>query len=41
MKAYSLFLKAFTSLLIFVAGTGIYPNSWFRYEPDVPKALRK
>lgn len=41
VKAYSIFLKIFTTLLIFIAGTGININSAYHYEPDVPKALRQ
>jgi len=42
MKLYGVFLKVFTALLVFVAGTGISPFSWMgQYEPDVPKGLRK
>lgn len=41
MKAYSVFLKIFTALLVFVAGTGFTPNSAYHYEPDVPRALRR
>ncbi|MEN6348834.1 MAG: cyclic lactone autoinducer peptide [Syntrophomonas sp.] len=42
MKFYSIFLKVFTALLVFVASTGISPFSWGgQYEPEVPKALRK
>lgn len=41
MKYYSMALKVFSALLVFIAGTGISPFSWFgQYEPDVPKALK-
>lgn len=42
MKFYSIFLRVFTAILVFVASTGISPFCWgSQYEPDVPKALRK
>jgi len=42
MKFYSIALKVFAALLVFIAGTGISPFSWAaQYEPDVPKALKK
>lgn len=42
MKLYSIFLKVFSAVLVFVASTGISPFSWGgQYEPEVPKALKK
>ncbi|MEN6389802.1 MAG: cyclic lactone autoinducer peptide [Syntrophomonas sp.] len=42
MKYYSIFLKVFTAVLVFVASTGISSFCWVgQYEPDVPKALKE
>lgn len=35
-------LSTLALVLVFIAGTGISPNSWFlAYEPEIPECLKR
>lgn len=42
MKLKKLVMNTLAAALIFIAGTGISPNSWFiAYEPQIPESLKR
>ncbi len=41
-KLRNLAMSSIAAALIFIAGTGVSPNSWFIvYEPDIPESLKR
>ncbi len=40
-KMMAIMVYAMASVVVFVAYTGVSPNSWFiLYEPDIPESLK-
>jgi len=40
-KMIAITVHAVASMLVFIAQTGVSPNSWFiLYEPDIPESLK-
>ena len=42
MRIKKLMMNTLATALIFIAGTGVSPNSWFiAYEPKIPESLKR
>ena len=41
-KLYMFAMNTLAVALVFIAGTGVSPNSWFiAYEPNIPESLKR